>query len=244
MLGGTTEATALAKALAGHQRYDVLLSLAGRTEKPSRQPVPTRVGGFGGADGLAAFLREGQFHLLVDATHPFAARISQNAAEAAARAGVETFCVRRAPWVAQEGDSWKYVASVQDGIAALGTGTRRVFLAIGRQEAHRAEAAPQHVYLIRSVDPVDPQLTLPKARYVLDRGPFDIDSETALLAAHKIDAIITKNSGGAATYTKIVAARRLGIEVIVVSRAKPPAVPTVATVEAALAMINHLLPPG
>lgn len=243
MLGGTTEATALAKALSGHPRCDVLLSLAGRTEKPSPQPVPTRVGGFGGADGLATFLREGEFDLLVDATHPFAARISQNAAEAIAGTGIPALCLRRAPWMPQSGDHWTHVASVQDAIAALGRSHRRVFLAIGRQEAHRAETAPQHSYLVRSVDPVDPELALTDVHYLLDRGPFDIDGETALLEDHQIDAVITKNSGGAATYAKIAAARALGIEVIMVSRAAAPAMPAVETVEAAVSAINHLLPP-
>ncbi|WP_160006384.1 cobalt-precorrin-6A reductase [Rhizobium sp. 18055] len=244
MLGGTTEASALARALAAHPGYDVLLSLAGRTEKPSPQPVPTRIGGFGGADGLAAFLRQGQFDLLVDATHPFAARMSQNATEAVAKTGIPAFCLRRAPWIAQQGDNWRHVASIQDAVAALGRSHRRVFLAIGRQEAYRAETAQQHFYLIRSVDPVDPQIVLTNARYILDRGPFDVESETALLQEHRIDAVITKNSGGAATYAKIAAARALGIEVIMVSRAAAPAMPAVETVEAALATINHLLPPG
>jgi precorrin-6A/cobalt-precorrin-6A reductase len=242
MLGGTTEATALAKALADDDRYEVLLSLAGRTETPARQPVPTRIGGFGGSDGLAAALHEGKFDLLIDATHPFAARISRNASEALAKLDIAAFALRRAPWTAQAGDNWTHVGTIPDTIAALGHGTRRVFLAIGRQEAHRAEAAPQHFYLIRSVDPVEPGLNLPDACYILDRGPFDIDRETALLEQHRIDAVITKNSGGSATYAKIAAARRLGIEVVMVGRAPAPAMQAVDTVEDALTKISHLFP--
>ncbi|WP_283192598.1 cobalt-precorrin-6A reductase [Rhizobium sp. AN80A] len=244
MLGGTTEASALAKALAAQPRYDALLSLAGRTEKPAPQSLPTRIGGFGGAEGLATFLHDGQFDLLIDATHPFAARISQNAAQAAAISSLPAFCLRRAPWQAEAGDNWWHAASVQDAITQLGSVPRRVFLAIGRQEAHRADAAPQHHYLIRSVDPVDPRPVLPHAHYILDRGPFDVERETALLREHGIDIIITKNSGGLATYAKIAAARALGIEVIMIGRAAAPVIPAVATVDEALAMINHLLPPG
>lgn len=244
MLGGTTEASTLAKALATQPRYDALLSLAGRTEKPAPQSLPTRVGGFGGAEGLATFLRDGKFDLLIDATHPFAARISQNAAQAAAMISLSAFCLRRAPWKAEAGDNWRHAASVQGAIAQLGTTPLRVFLAIGRQEAHRADAAPQHYYLIRSVDPVDPQPQLPHAHYLLDRGPFDVEREIELLRGHCIDVVITKNSGGSATYAKIAAARALGIEVMMIGRAEAPAIPTVATVDEALAMINHLLPPG
>jgi precorrin-6A/cobalt-precorrin-6A reductase len=244
ILGGTTEASTLAKALAVDPRYDAVLSLAGRTEKPAPQPLPTRVGGFGGAEGLASFLHDERFDLLIDATHPFAARISQNAAQAVTMAGLPIFCLRRAPWQAEAGDNWRHVGSVQDAIAQLGSAPRRVFLAIGRQEAHRADAAPQHHFLIRSVDPVDPQPVLPQAHYILDRGPFDVEREAALLREHRIDVVITKNSGGSATYAKIAAARRLGIEVIMIGRAAAPAIPAVATVDQALAMINHLLPPG
>ncbi len=244
MLGGTTEASALAKALAAQPRYDALLSLAGRTEKPAPQSLPTRIGGFGGAEGLARFLRDEKFDLLVDATHPFAARISQNAAQAATITSLPAFCLRRAPWHTEAGDNWRHAASVQDAIAQIGSAPRCVFLAIGRQEAHRADAAPQHHYVIRSVDPVDPQPQLPHAHYLLDRGPFDVEREAELLREHRIDVVITKNSGGSATYAKIAAARALSIEVIMIGRAEAPAIPTVATVDEALAMINHLLPPG
>lgn len=242
MLGGTSEASALAKALAGHARYDMLLSLAGRTENPAPQPAPTRIGGFGGAEGLAAFLVEGKFDLLIDATHPFAARISQNAAAAIADVGIPAFSLRRPPWIAQPGDNWHDVGSIQHAIQALGHEPRRVFLAIGRQEAHLAEAAPQHFYLIRSIDPVTPPMMLPDARYILDRGPFDVAKEAALLADHHIDTVITKNSGGAATYAKIIAARQSGVSVIMIGRAPTPKMPTVATIDEALASINQLFP--
>jgi precorrin-6A/cobalt-precorrin-6A reductase len=243
ILGGTTEARKLAQALSPRRRYKVLLSLAGRTENPSVQPVPVRIGGFGGVEGLGSFLREGKFDLLIDATHPFAARISANAAMAARIADVSVFALRRAEWAPQPGDLWIPATSIPEAIAALGPSPRRVFLATGRQEAHYAEAAPQHFYLVRSVDPVVPEITVPDVHYILDRGPFDLKNEIALLKEHRIEAIIAKNSGGSATYAKIEAARHLGIEVIIVARAPAAGMVTVDTVDAALLAIDHLFPP-
>jgi precorrin-6A/cobalt-precorrin-6A reductase len=201
-----------------------LLSLAGRTEKPTLQPLPTRIGGFGGCGWpCAKFLHDGEFDLLIDATHPFAARISQNASEAVASLGLLAFACDVPPWMAQAGDNWLHVGTIAKAITALGSKPRRVFLAIGRQEAHRAEAAPQHFYLVRSVDPVEPRLAVADVQYILDRGPFGIEGEIALLETHRIDAVIAKNSGGSATYAKIAAARRLGIEVLMVgARRLPP----------------------
>ncbi len=136
------------------------------------------------------------------------------------------------------------VRSIPQAITALGPAARRVLLATGRQEAHCAEAAPQHFYLVRSVDPVTPPLDVPNVEYILERGPFELDSEIALLKSHRMDAIVAKNSGGAATYAKIEAARRLGIEVFMVARAAAPAVRTVETVEEALGAIDQLFPPA
>ncbi|TCU13409.1 cobalt-precorrin-6A reductase [Rhizobium sullae] len=244
ILGGTTEARALAQALSKKAGFDILLSLAGRTEKPSNQPVPVRIGGFGGADGLASFLRDGGFDLLVDATHPFAARISANANGAARLCGIAALALRRPEWVQQPGDQWIATRNIQQAIAALGPGARRVFLATGRQEAHYAEAAAHHFYLVRSVDPVNPPLNIPNVEYILDRGPFDIDREIGLLASHRIDAVVAKNSGGAATYAKIEAARHLCIEVFMIARAPAPAMRAVETIEEALRAIDHLFPPA
>lgn len=244
ILGGTSEARGLAQALSGKAGFDILLSLAGRTEKPSSQPVPVHIGGFGGAEGLASFLRDGKFRLLVDATHPFATRISSNAEEAARLSGIAAFALRRPEWVQQPGDNWVVTNSIPQAITALGSAPRRVLLATGRQEAHCAEASPQHFYLVRSVDPVTPPLDVPNVEYILERGPFDLASEIALLTRHRIDAIVAKNSGGAATYAKIEAARDLGIEVCIVARAAAPAVRTVETIEEALGAIDHLFPPA
>lgn len=245
VLGGTTEARLLAGRLASLPGLAPTLSLAGRTVKPLAQPVPTRVGGFGGTAGLTRYLAEHRTALLVDATHPYAARISANAAAAAQRTGVPLLALRRPPWSPTAGDRWREVDNFAEAAAALGERPRRVFLALGRQEVGAFEAAPQHHYLIRSVDPVVPPPALPQVRYILARGPFPEADEEALLRDHAIDTIACKNSGGTATYGKIVAARRLGIEVLMARRPPlPEATAKAATVaEAARWIAAHFALP-
>lgn len=241
ILGGTTDARQLAGRLALRADLSVTLSLAGRTENPVEQGVPVRTGGFGGAHGLAAYLKETRADLLIDATHPYAARISANAAQAARQAGVPILALRRPGWEPVAGDRWTLVDTVADAVQALGAASRRTFLALGRQEVGAFEAAPQHHYLIRSVDPVEPKLAVPDATYLLARGPFREADERALLVEHGIDVIVSKNSGGEATYGKIAAARALGIEVIMVRRPALPDVPSAETVEALADMVDHFL---
>lgn len=241
ILGGTSEARLLAGTLAERRDCDIVLSLAGRTRAPAGQPVPVRVGGFGGAEGLARHLVDAHVALLIDATHPYAARISRNAAEAAKAAGVPLIALRRPAWERVAGDRWTMVDSVDEAVAALGDVPRRVMVTLGRQEVRVFSTAPHHSYLIRSVDPVEPPLDVPHATYILQRGPFDEASERALLEEHRIDAIVSKNSGGAATYGKIAAARALGLEVVMVDRPELPKVAAAATVEEAVAMADHLL---
>jgi precorrin-6A/cobalt-precorrin-6A reductase len=240
ILGGTLEARQLAARLAA-RGLAVTLSLAGRTKAPAPQGVPTRIGGFGGAEGLAAHLRAEAIALLVDATHPYAAQISANAATAAKAAGIPLVALRRPPWTPVAGDQWTEVATVPDAVAALGDAPRTVFLTLGRQELQPFTAAPQHRYLIRSVDPVEPPLTVPNATYILARGPFDETVDRALLEAHAIDTIVAKNSGGPASYGKIAAARALGIAVMLIARPALPPADTAETVEDAEAMVAHVL---
>ncbi|TPM06745.1 MULTISPECIES: cobalt-precorrin-6A reductase [unclassified Mesorhizobium] len=242
ILGGTTEARQLAGKLAAG--YSVMLSLAGRTESPVTQGVPVRSGGFGGADGLAAYLKETSIELLIDATHPYAARISANAAQAARMAGVPIVALRRPGWEPVEGDRWTQVDTTGDAVQALGPAPRRVFLALGRQEVAAFEAAPQHHYLIRSVDPVEPKLAVPDATYLLARGPFREAEERTLLQRHGIDIVVSKDSGGAATYGKIAAARALGLDVVMVHRPVLPEVPSAATVDQLADMVDHLVEPA
>ncbi|PST18782.1 cobalt-precorrin-6A reductase [Mesorhizobium plurifarium] len=243
ILGGTTEARQLAERLASDSRYDAAISLAGRTADPRPQPLPTRIGGFGGAEGLAAFLRERRIALLVDATHPFAARISLNAATAAEMTGTPLFALRRPAWEAGPGDRWTCVDSVAEAVSVLGDAPRRVFLAIGRQEAFHCEKAPQHSYVVRSVDPVMPPLDLPDVTTILASGPFAQADEVDLLERHRINVIVAKNSGGAATYGKIAAARQLGVEVVMVERHRSADVQSVGDCDAALERIHQWLSP-
>jgi precorrin-6A/cobalt-precorrin-6A reductase len=244
ILGGTTEARQLAGKLAEHDDVSVTLSLAGRTESPVAQGVPTRSGGFGGVEGLAAYLRREQINLLIDATHPYAANISRNAAEAARLAGIPIFALRRPAWEPAEGDRWTLVVDAAEAVKALGPKPRKIFLALGRQEIAEFASAPQHTYVIRSVDPVEPPLDVPDATYVLARGPFAEADELELLKTHRIDAIVAKNSGGSATYGKIAAARKLGIEVILFRRLLLPEVPSAASVDELVARVGHWLDPA
>ncbi|HEY6255332.1 MAG TPA: cobalt-precorrin-6A reductase [Xanthobacteraceae bacterium] len=239
ILGGTTEARALAEHLAARHDLAVTLSLAGRTANPKAQPVPVRTGGFGGAEGLARYLVRERIDALIDATHPYAAIMSAHAAEAARSAGVPLLGLRRPAWIAVAGDCWIDAADGSAAVRALGDAPRRVFLALGRNDIAPFVAAPQHSYLVRSVDPVEPPLEVPHARYVTGRGPFAQADDHALLSAHGIEIVVCKNSGGAATYGKIAASRALGLTVVMLRRPPLPAVPAVETIADALAWIDH-----
>ena len=241
ILGGTTQARELAERLAKRGELEVIVSLAGRTKSPPPQPVPVRTGGFGGVAGLAKYLGEERIDALVDATHPYANIISANAAAAARQAGVALITFRRPPWRAVAGDRWTEVLDVADAVHRLGERPRRVFVTLGRTELAPLSRAPQHFYLIRSVDPVEPPLPLPRVNYVTDRGPFSAADDRALMSAHAIDAVIAKNSGGTATYGKIAAARALGIDVIMLRRPAPPDAPAVETVDEVIAWLDHAI---
>jgi precorrin-6A/cobalt-precorrin-6A reductase len=241
ILGGTTEARRLAERLAERVDVEVTVSLAGRTTAPAAHAVPVRIGGFGGAEGLGQYLTAERVDALVDATHPYAAIISANAADAAAAARVALLALRRPPWVALAGDRWIEVADAAAAVQALGEAPRRVFLALGKGEIRTFARAPQHYYLVRSVEPVDPPLAVPHASYVTGRGPFTEADDRALLAGHAIDLIVAKNSGGTATYGKIAAARALGLPVVLLRRPALPDVPTVATIEEAVTWLDHAL---
>jgi len=239
VLGGTAEARALAGALAGRRDVAVTLSLAGRTAKPLPQPVPTRIGGFGGAQGLIDYLRRENIGALVDATHPYAETISRTAARAAEECGVPFLALRRPAWERTDGDEWIEVGSVAEAVAALGAAPRRAFLALGRKEIAPFANAPQHTYLVRSVDPIDPPLAVPHAIYLTARGAFSETDDRALLERHRIDVIISKNSGGGASYGKIAAARAMHLPVVMLRRPQLPDVPSVETVDAVVAWLDH-----
>lgn len=206
--------------------------------------MPVRIGGFGGPAGLEDYLKAEGIAAVIDATHPYAARMSFNAALACAAAGVPLLALRRGPWQARPGDCWREVADVPAAVAALGATPRRVFLALGRNEVRAFEAAPQHAYLVRSVDPVTPPLAVPQAEYVLGRGPFGEAEDHALLKARGIDTIVAKNSGGSATYGKMAAARALGIPVVLIARPPVPDVTAVETAAEAVAWLDGILAHG
>lgn len=237
ILGGTTEATALAARLAADcPGIAATVSLAGRTQAPRPLPLPMRIGGFGGAEGLARFLMASGTRAVVDATHPFAAIMPFNAAEACRAAGVPLLALTRPAWEQVDGDRWTRVHTMVEAAAALGASPRRVFLTIGRQELAAFAAAPQHAYLARVIDPPEGQVP-PRLTLIRDRGPFDAEAEVALMRRERIEVVVAKNAGGEATAGKIVAARRLGLPVVMVSRPAKPTVPTVATVDDAMAWL-------
>lgn len=244
ILGGTAEARQLAGRLSQRHDLAITLSLAGRTAAPAEQPVPVRIGGFGGPDGLAAYLAAQRIDVLIDATHPYAAVMSAHAAEAASHSNVRLLALRRQPWTAVAGDRWEEVDTIEDAVLALGPAPRRAFLAVGRRDILAFAAAPQHRYLIRSVDPIDPPLRVPDATYLTARGPFSEESERALLTKHQINVVVAKNSGGEATYGKMAAARSLGIGVVMLRRPVLPAVTAVETVRDAVEWLDHELPPA
>ncbi|WP_245984865.1 cobalt-precorrin-6A reductase [Streptomyces tateyamensis] len=222
ILGGTTEARQLAAALAEQPSVRVTSSLAGRVAEPRLPAGQVRVGGFGGPAGLAAWLREQQVHTLIDATHPFAQVISRNAAEAAAAVHVPLLTLRRPSWVPVEGDRWHQVDSLAAAAAVLPSLGTRALLTTGRLGlAEFAGVTGVHL-VARSVDQPDPPLP-PRLTVLLARGPFTPAGERAVFAEHRIDVLVTKDSGGAATAPKLAVARELGLPVVVVRRPAPPA---------------------
>jgi precorrin-6A/cobalt-precorrin-6A reductase len=238
ILGGTAEGRQLAEQLEGDERFQTLLSYAGRTERLQHPRTPHRVGGFGGSAGLAAFLREGQYDALIDATHPFAARISESAVNAAELAKVPLLRFARPLWTALPDDRWREVDTMEAAVDALGAEPRRVFLTVGKQEAHLFARAPQHHYLVRSVDSFDPGL--PHAELLSARGPFMFDAELALLRSRRIELLVTKNAGTDATYAKLEAARVLGVPVVMVRRPLLPPAPEVTRIEQAVEWVAAL----
>jgi precorrin-6A/cobalt-precorrin-6A reductase len=233
ILGGTAEARALAEDLHGGG-VAVISTLAGRVSAPRLPPGEVRIGGFGGPEPLAQWLSEQRIAAVVDATHPFAERISASAVQAATRAGIPLLRLERPGWTAGDGDRWHWADDLAHAaflLQRLGAG--RVFLTTGRQGLH-AFAGEDAWFLIRCVDP--PQTELPRNySLLLERGPFTLDGERALLDAHGIDVLVTKDSGGAHTEAKLHAARERGVPVVIVRRPPRPAAETVAGVAEAAA---------
>lgn len=236
MLGGTQDARRLAEALS-RAGLDAVYSLAGRTADPAALPLPVRVGGFGGAQGLADWLRAGGVRAVIDATHPFAARISANAVAAAQATGISLIALERPAWQAGPGDRWTVVPDLDGAVAALPDRPARVFLAIGRQHLAGFSARPQHRYLLRLVDPPGADLPLPGATVIVDRGPFTVGGDLALMRREGVQVVVARNAGGTGASAKIEAARHLGLPVVMIDR---PVLPERRTVEQISAVMDWL----
>ncbi|MCB1342508.1 MAG: cobalt-precorrin-6A reductase [Pseudooceanicola sp.] len=216
VLGGTTEANALAKLLA-EKAIPAIYSYAGRVADPQAQPLPVRIGGFGGVQGLAGWLRDNRITHVVDATHPFAAQMSRHAIAACEATGIPLVALTRPAWAAQPGDRWVHVPDIAAAVDALGESRRRVMLAIGRMHLSEFAGAPQHFYLLRLVDaPSEPPL--PDCAIEVSRGPFTVDGDTALMRRHAVDVVVSKNAGGTGARAKIDAARALELPVVMIDR--------------------------
>jgi precorrin-6A/cobalt-precorrin-6A reductase len=237
ILGGTAEARALAAELAADPGVRVVSSLAGRVTNPCLPVGEVREGGFGGPEGLAAWLVAEGIDAVVDATHPFAARMTATAAEVSASTGVPLLVLRRPGWQEGPGDAWQRVGSLQAAADRL-TGSVRVFLTTGRRSLPVFSGLAGVWLLARSVDPPEPPVPA-NVHVLLDRGPYTVEGELALIREHRLDVLVTKDSGGQLTTAKLTAARRLGLPVIMVNRPPLPAgVRLVDTVAAAVEWVH------
>jgi precorrin-6A/cobalt-precorrin-6A reductase len=229
ILGGTGEARALAARAAG---WRVVTSLAGRVRDPRLPEGEVRLGGFGGPEGLAAWLSQERVGAVVDATHPFASRISASAVAAARATGVPLLALHRPGWTEGPGDDWRRVPSVEAAAAALPALGERAMLTTGRQSL-AAFADLGLFFLVRTVDPPSPPLPR-RHQLVLDRGPYTVEGEAELMREHAIGVLVTKDSGGALTAAKLVAARQRGMPVVMVDRPPvPEGVQSTSTVDGA-----------
>ena len=216
-----------------------MLSYAGRVANPKLQPVPVRIGGFGGVDGLVRYLRRNRITHLVDATHPFAAQMSRHSLAAAAQAGIAHLAVTRPAWTPEDGDTWQSVGDIDAAVAALAGPRRRVMLALGRMHVDAFAAQPQHRYLLRFVDQPDRPIGLPDHHIVVDRGPFSVAGDLTLMRQQAIDLVVSKNAGGSGAVAKLIAARILGLPVLMIERPVLPARTEVCAVEDVLRWLVH-----
>jgi len=241
ILGGTGDATELAVRAAQISGVEVITSLAGRTRQPVVSSENTRIGGFGGVAGLRNYLREQQIDLLIDATHPFAAQISFNAAAAATKVSIPHLMLIRPAWKPVRGDNWIEVESNEAAAIVVPKLAHRIFLTIGRQELAAFAHLQDLWFLMRMIDPPQPDASVPPGKLLLERGPFSLKSEQSLLQQYEIGAIVSKNSGGDATYAKIIAARELSIPVVVIKRPAIPSSDRVENLEDALRWMTSVL---
>ncbi len=238
ILGGTGDANRLADA-AARLGFEAIYAYAGRTEAPVTQALPTRVGGFGGASGLADYIRHEKITHIVDATHPFAAEMSRNAVAACALTGAALIALERAPWTKAPEDTWIEVADIAAAVAALPERRISVFLAIGRQHLAPFAAKPQHAYTLRFVDAPDGPLPLPDACIIVSRGPFTCAGDLDLMRSRGIEWVVARNAGGTGARAKIDAARELRLPVIMIARPDLPDRPRTESIAEVLAFLGH-----
>ncbi len=236
ILGGTGEARQIADRLQGH---DAVISLAGATRAPAAQSLPTRIGGFGGADGFRAYLQEAGITAVLDATHPFAHRITMRTASICQSLGLPYVQFLRPPWTPEAGDNWTQIASETEAAAHIPEGSV-VFLGTGRQTLDRFANLTGREVICRQIDPPDKPFPFAGGRFLVGRPPFSVADEVALFTALGVQYLVVKNAGGAASGTKLTAARQLGIPVLMIARPPQGDWPVVATVEAALAWVKAL----
>ncbi|TAF06743.1 MAG: cobalt-precorrin-6A reductase [Nostocales cyanobacterium] len=234
ILGGTGDAAELTARINNITEIEAIASLAGRTREPVAPVGNVRVGGFGGVTGLVEYLQHQKIDVLIDATHPFANHISGNAAAAATETGIPRLLVNRPPWEKQAGDIWIEVENNTEAAAALENQAKRVFLTIGRQEISAFSHLQEMWFLMRMIDPPNADAVIPPGLMLFDRGPFSLEDEREILTNYNIDTIVSKNSGGNATYPKIIAAREMGIKVVMVKRPPVPPGEQVTDVESAV----------
>lgn len=210
-----------------------MISLAGHTSDPRPLSLPSRIGGFGGIAGLREYLVDEGVVAVIDATHPFAAIMPYHAEAACKAEGVPLLAIRRESWRPQAGDRWRSVPDIGAAVEALGAEPQRVFLTIGRLELPQFFAAPQHRYLIRVIEPVG-ELPLPHAKVLQQRGPFEAEAEERLMHREGTQILVSKNAGGPMTLGKLVAARRLGLPVVMIERPPKPDVEYVTHIDQVL----------
>jgi precorrin-6A/cobalt-precorrin-6A reductase len=238
ILGGTGDAVELTRLAIDLPGLEVITTLAGRTRSPNAVTGKVRIGGFGGEAGLVEYLQTEKIDLLIDATHPFAAQISGNAAGAAQNVGIPWLMLIRPAWERLPTDDWIEVDSIETAVTSLPATAERIFLTIGRQQLAPFASLTDRWCLIRSIDPPDPSILLPPGKLLFDRGPFSLEQELQLLRDYLIDTIVSKNSGGDATYAKIIAARELSLPVVMIKR---PIVPDGEKVRDVASAIEWLL---
>ncbi len=222
ILGGTSEATNLSK-LVALAKIKATLSFAGRVKRTQPQPIPKRVGGFGGAEGLRDYIIQNKITHVIDATHPFAEQISWNTFKACTDLRIPFAALTRPPWAEEPGDDWEYVDSAKAAATMLKShAPKTVFLAIGRIQVPEFKIAQQHKYILRLVDPFKGNLPLKHAQTIISRGPFEESHDIKLMIKNGVNIIICKNSGGNGAVSKLLAGRRLKLPVIMINRPKLP----------------------